>query len=195
MLAMNYKNFRKYRNILKVVLLEKEPDFLERCNSGEKAEIEQRVEDFRYECPLRLLLFMCFSLPPLFQQEKPEPDGVVCGVLPIFMVMGIIELYLGSLRREGVCVGDHEILLCAAAGVRELHRVWRHLFGIPFLRVEGLAAVFLCGYSQLPDVTPTLSFIIYVVHYPERTPLFTCVAKPLLFIQHRNLHSLVPLLH
>jgi len=48
MLAMNYRNFRKYRNILKVVLLEKEPDFLERCNSGERAEIEQRVEDFRF---------------------------------------------------------------------------------------------------------------------------------------------------
>jgi len=47
MLVLHYKNFRTYRNILKLVLMEKEPDFLERCTSFEKEEIDQRVEDFR----------------------------------------------------------------------------------------------------------------------------------------------------
>jgi len=58
LLALSYTNFKKYRQVLSVVLREMDEDFLRNCDQSELEEIEQLTKDFKKS----KMLLMCFLI-------------------------------------------------------------------------------------------------------------------------------------
>lgn len=156
MLILNYTNYRKYENILFLVLHEHESDYLERCKSVDRERVAQ--------VPIILLIRFTSSLCILnrlpFQQtilltamcrceEEQELNGVVRHMLRLSLVLGIIgPHHVANVHRVRLCHVD-EIHLCSVTRLREPHRVRGGVLGLPDVHLERMEATHVCRHSQL----------------------------------------------